>query len=212
MKKVKMIVLLVGSSTIILLLLFILIITSMYGTLTSSYASNTVEYPEGMNFVGFPLLCDKYIVTTDFIDDDYNNQFGYYHYAVDLVGYIDDDNTDVPVVTLYDGVVYSVCEDTSNAGYGVIMYYEQMNIYVLYCHFAYLPVVEVGQELVAGDILGIQGTTGHSTGIHLHIAFFEGGYGTDYKVDPRDYINLCDKRIWCSPNETIESEDIQSDS
>jgi murein DD-endopeptidase MepM/ murein hydrolase activator NlpD len=39
-----------------------------------------------------------------------------------------------------------------------------------YCHLSYLdPHVEPGQVLAAGDLVGLVGSTGHSTGPHLHL-------------------------------------------
>ena len=208
--------LIIAIITSLILTFIFIIITSVYafsiiiGSNNNSSNNGIFILPEGVEFVDFPLLCDRYIVTSDFIDEEYYNQFGHYHHAIDLVGFIEGDNTNVPVVTLYNGVVHSVLNDIgASAGYGVIMYHEEMNLYILYCHFAYEPLVEVGQELMAGDIIGIQGTTGASTGIHLHLAFYLGGYGFDYKVDPRDYLELCDKGQWCYPLQNNINDEIK---
>ncbi len=42
-------------------------------------------------------------------------------------------------------------------------------VYVLwYCHLMSMFVVE-GQQVKAGDPIGVMGTTGNSTGVHLHL-------------------------------------------
>jgi murein DD-endopeptidase MepM/ murein hydrolase activator NlpD len=38
-----------------------------------------------------------------------------------------------------------------------------------YCHFDTRPWVEPGQQVIAGQPLGPVGTTGHSSGPHLHV-------------------------------------------
>ena len=54
--------------------------------------------------------------------------------------------------------------------------------------FAHLDSVnvKVGQKVNAGDLLGATGSTGRSTGPHLHYEVRSGGYGTD--IDPSPYL------------------------
>ncbi|MGH3544923.1 MAG: M23 family metallopeptidase [Mycobacteriales bacterium] len=53
-----------------------------------------------------------------------------------------------------------------------------------YCHMAAQPVVSVGQQIAAGDPLGAVGSSGNSTGAHLH---FETRIG-DEAVDPTAFL------------------------
>ena len=61
--------------------------------------------------------------------------------------------------------------------------------YIYYCHMAERRV-SVGQRVAAGDILGIMGTTGYSTGDHLH---FEVRNGANVVLDPAAYLGIPNK-------------------
>lgn len=58
--------------------------------------------------------------------------------------------------------------------------------YIYYCHMAERRV-SVGQRVAAGDILGIMGTTGYSTGDHLH---FEVRSSGNVVLDPAEYLGI----------------------
>lgn len=58
--------------------------------------------------------------------------------------------------------------------------------YIYYCHMAERRVRD-GQRVSAGDILGIMGSTGYSTGDHLH---FEVRSGTNVVLDPAAYLGI----------------------
>lgn len=57
---------------------------------------------------------------------------------------------------------------------------------IYYCHLASRGV-EAGQRVSPGQILGIEGTTGRSTGIHLH---FEVRDYNAQQTDPCDYLGI----------------------
>ena len=58
-----------------------------------------------------------------------------------------------------------------------------MTIY--YCHLAKREVTE-GQTIRRGERIGIEGTTGQSTGVHLH---FEVRHGSE-KLNAADYLGI----------------------
>ena len=63
---------------------------------------------------------------------------------------------------------------------------------ILMAHMASLPCVKKGQRVKAGDKVGVEGSTGNSTGLHLHI---EVEKGTDWNYNknllkPSDYIDF----------------------
>jgi hypothetical protein len=84
----------------------------------------------------------------------------YYYGGIDYAVY------NVPCKDTGDGVVSSV--EYNNVGYGKCVRVNHGNGYVtIYAHLSSINVVE-GQIVKAGDILGITGNTGNSTGPHLH--------------------------------------------
>ncbi|MDD5862600.1 MAG: glucosaminidase domain-containing protein [Prevotella sp.] len=69
------------------------------------------------------------------------------------------------VLSMFDGVVKSAGHD-NRSGYFVILQYGDYT--VSYCHLSDIWV-QKGQFVFAGDPVGISGSTGRSTGPHLHI-------------------------------------------
>ena len=59
------------------------------------------------------------------------------------------------------------------------------DLLTLYAHMSVI-LVEPGEEIELGDVIGLVGSTGLSTGPHLHFEVWEDG---DRAVDPRPYLN-----------------------
>ncbi|GAB1644248.1 M23 family metallopeptidase [Krasilnikovia sp. MM14-A1259] len=53
-----------------------------------------------------------------------------------------------------------------------------------YCHQMIQPYVHVGQHVNAGDVIGISGSSGHSTGPHVHYEVHLGDHTSATAVDP----------------------------
>lgn len=82
-----------------------------------------------------------------------------------------------------DGTVETV---TRHQGYGNKIIIDHENEYrTLYAHL-HTMAVESGDEVQKGDVIGGMGTTGRSTGVHLHYEVFRKGE----LVDPYPYITF----------------------
>jgi murein DD-endopeptidase MepM/ murein hydrolase activator NlpD len=53
-----------------------------------------------------------------------------------------------------------------------------------YCHQLVQPYVHVGQQVNAGDVIGISGSSGHSSGSHVHYEVHLGDHSSATAVDP----------------------------
>lgn len=107
------------------------------------------------------------------------------------------------VMAMFDGEVEQVGTDKRSGHYIVLRHH----IYtVSYCHLSKV-LVEQGDVVYAGDVVGISGDTGRSTGPHLHITSKENG---QYK-DPYDLLLFvrhtreeCVKRLHTQPKTAAE--------
>jgi murein DD-endopeptidase MepM/ murein hydrolase activator NlpD len=81
------------------------------------------------------------------------------------------------VVVLANGI------DVWGGGYGYHVKIQHNSTYsTLYAHCSQIAVV-VGQEVRQGEVIGFVGTTGNSTGYHLHFEVWTGGV----RVNPLGY-------------------------
>ena len=114
-----------------------------------------------------------------------------FHLGIDLVS--SKYGTDY-IVAFADGVVGYA---GANGGYGNVVYIDHGNGYqTRYAHQKYLNV-KVGQTVKKGDILGYMGTTGNSTGNHVHFEVRINGN----TVNPYDYV-FNGKTIDCNTDYT----------
>ncbi|WP_291778687.1 M23 family metallopeptidase [Cecembia sp.] len=89
-----------------------------------------------------------------------------------------------PVYSTFDGIVRIRSYDRNGYGYYVVVRHKN-GLETLYGHLSKL-LVDVGQEVKAGDILGLGGSTGRSTGPHLH---FEVRY-QGLSINPTDMFDF----------------------
>lgn len=106
-----------------------------------------------------------------------------FHSGIDLVG-----NTGSNILSVQAGeVTWAGWQN----GYGncVEIKHTDENGKVFYTFYAHMRnnslCVQKGQAVVEGQIVGVQGTTGNSTGDHLH---FEIRMGNKSTVDPAPYL------------------------
>lgn len=87
------------------------------------------------------------------------------------------------IYSVMGGVVSQVSRNVNS--YGNLVVVDHGGLYTYYAHMDAIDAeIEVGVEVDAGDILGQVGSTGRSTGPHLHIEFIVG----DAAINPRIFL------------------------
>lgn len=79
------------------------------------------------------------------------------------------------VFAMMQGRVFAVGQDKVSGKYVTI---QQGGFTVSYCHLSQISVSQ-GQDVLSGDVVGITGNTGRSTGEHLHITCKYNGNSID---------------------------------
>lgn len=106
-----------------------------------------------------------------------------FHYGIDIAGA---NAHGQPVISVADGEVFQVNYSSGEAGYNIRIrhYDEEGNEWQSrYSHLS-LMTVRIGDKVRQGDVIGAVGSTGGSTGPHLHFELkFEGQL-----LDPYPYI------------------------
>lgn len=91
-------------------------------------------------------------------------------------------------------VVFATNYGTSSYGNYIMIDHgydsEWNDIVTLYAHCSYVSVVE-GQYVNQGDVIGYVGSTGNSTGPHLHFEYRKNGV----RFDPLDYVKIPDNLV-----------------
>lgn len=113
-----------------------------------------------------------------------------YHNGIDLVGtgysldYIVAHSAGTVVSVRKD---YATQDKTGNSYGNYVKIKHDNGYYTLYAHMKYGSViVNVGDRVSQGQVIGYMGATGHSTGAHLH---FEVRNQNDTRIDPTSYID-----------------------
>lgn len=98
---------------------------------------------------------------------------------------------DTPIMAVLDGeVIFSA--DGWNGGCGNYTIIDHGNgLYTEYMH-QNMRNVSVGQTVSQGEVIGFVGTTGSSTGYHLHLGAVVSDHGFDYscRTDPAPFLGL----------------------
>lgn len=94
-----------------------------------------------------------------------------------------------PIYAIADGQVVRAQWNALpyHSGIAVIVYHSALGRYSYYGHLASYKV-SVGQNVRAGQHIAVMGTTGNSTGIHLHLGIFSGSLSSPSFVDPHAYL------------------------
>jgi LysM repeat protein len=101
------------------------------------------------------------------------------HFGIDIAGRLGN-----PIYAADSGVV--VYAGWNDYGYGEMIVIDHGSGWqTLYAHLNLINVV-CGQEVTQGDTIGLMGSTGKSTGPHLHFEMRSDDYG---RVNPWDFLN-----------------------
>lgn len=113
------------------------------------------------------------------------------HKGIDLV---DKRGTDAPVYAAADGTVLAAGTGALDWSYGkeVFIYHGSGKFYTNYGHLSKI-CVKAGKKVKAGDIIGYQGSTGNSTGNHLHFEVWTKRSFSN-RVDPEPYLDDISKQ------------------
>lgn len=112
-----------------------------------------------------------------------------YHTGIDISrnGVI---NIEHNIIASRSGTIVKIDDKTLTTGYGKYVIIDHGDaIFTQYAHLDSISV-ELGDTVVQGQVIGIMGTTGNSTGIHLHFEVRVGANLRANAVDPLDYIEL----------------------
>jgi hypothetical protein len=112
------------------------------------------------------------------LNSKYGPRWGKMHKGMDLFL-----KTGDSVIAAFNGVVRYA--DYNSGGFGNCVVIRHTNgLETVYGHLSEI-LVDENQYVQAGEVIGLGGTTGHSTGPHLH---FETRY-KDFSIDPELYYN-----------------------
>ena len=175
-------------SLIVGIVIFILIMCASYiqGS-NESVGSSTNKSNEVIDVVykgKFPIPIENFIkVTSGFGNREASGVVTAHHYGIDLVG-----TKDSKIMSVKEGQVSFAGVQN---GYGYCVEIKHINedgnvFYTFYAHMkdGSIQVAE-NQIVMVGQVIGIQGSSGNSTGDHLH---FEIRIENKEKVDPAPYL------------------------
>lgn len=113
-----------------------------------------------------------------------------FHYGLDLVSKIKDRN----LYAIDEGIVQKVVNNQSKSktGYGnyVWVRYKKYSLALLFAHCSKI-LVKKGDKVKKGQVIAIMGSTGRSTGTHLHLGITK--IGSNKWLNPKNYSMLENK-------------------
>lgn len=95
-----------------------------------------------------------------------------------------------PLRSVYDGVIEKIYDGSANIGKGVKVRFED-GTEGIYGHLSQVKV-KVGEMVQDGQIIGLSGNTGRSTGEHLHFALKKNGEF----IDPSSIVDKTVNHSW----------------
>lgn len=156
-------------------------ITTAYpANVSTVYTSNTFKWP----------LTAKFTSSCNF--GCTNCAHASYHYGKDISGSIC-----TPVMAMADGTIENVVEVAldNNSGLGCYVTIKHVisgtTYYTVYGHMSslFLTTANIGKTIKKGQQIGLVGTTGNSTGPHLHFEIRINGNSQSNAVNPMNYFS-----------------------
>lgn len=108
-----------------------------------------------------------------------------------------------PVYSMLTGIVHSKGTDNSQGNWIVIKDNNPLSQFygyaTLYMHLAQPSDLNVGDSVIQGQYVAMEGTTGHSTGIHLHVEMqdlnrfnnrWHWSYTKSDYIDPTEFMGI----------------------
>lgn len=130
--------------------------------------SETPGLASGKQTSGWSLPVDSVHISSRFgYRTDPTGSSGNQHNGIDFTG-----SSGTPIYAIQGGKVVEAGYGPSTGNYVIIKH--PNGIYSYYMHFNALPAVSSGQSVTARQYLGGMGTTGNSTGVHLHLGMATG--------------------------------------
>lgn len=117
-----------------------------------------------------PFINDRFLITSPWWNERVNPVTGQteIHRGLDIAT-----SGSKPVYSILNGIVHSLGYDNSRGNWLIIKDNEPLsNTYgyaTMYMHLANVPDVSQGNTVLKGQKVGDEGTTGSSSGIHLHV-------------------------------------------
>jgi len=99
-----------------------------------------------------------------------------------------------PIRAAHAGVIKSKRWDNGGGNYVVV---DHGGVYTIYMHMRQQSFRGVGERVGAGDTIGYVGSTGHSTGPHLHFEVHRGGLWGGYRINPAPFMRDRGVNIGC---------------
>lgn len=145
---------------------------------------NTEKIQEAIRENGkLPVSKDLYNISSGFgpRKDPFNKDITTFHVGLDIAH---EKLEGREVMSILPGIVSKV---STNKGYGNYIVINHGEFATLYAHLeGFGRNIKTGTEVSAGDVIGYVGSTGRSTGPHLHLEFDIDGV----KIDPEPFMKI----------------------
>lgn len=149
---------------------------------SSSASSSSPSASGGSSYVSAPPVTGGAFMrpASGPISSTYGPRWGDFHYGIDIAN----SGSNVPIVAAGNGVVVTSHYSQS---YGNVVYIaHSVNGQVYTTVYAHMErsLVSDGQSVSKGQQIGIMGTTGESTGQHLHFELYRGPWAYHSAINP----------------------------